>query len=108
MTFNSDVGANYGWAESTNTVNQASTGQTSAQLINISANVDFQLFCKVNNISANKKLCLGSIGSSAPDNGVFNITWSNIVSQITSVQITVGTGTGKFAIGAELIILGRN
>jgi len=113
IRFNGDTGTNYAdWSSSDGGAWSGNVSQTSMV---VGATVSANQCCSfdVLNILAQAKLIAGQgIGqngaaSSRPTSFDFRGKWVNTSAQISQVDL-VNTGTGDFAIGSELIILGHN
>lgn len=115
IAFNSDSGANYAWQESTsfaassNAVSQTIFAPTTAA----SATSRYGHY-EIKNNTAERKLFQGyelddnaaGAASSVNCKEVFG-KWANTSAQITTIALT-NVGTGDFAIGSELIVLGHD
>jgi hypothetical protein len=115
MLFNNDSGTNYsdrlslnGAAETTNTV------QSSVLITGAATYANLVFTAEIINIAAQEKLVSGkrwdpgTAGSAnLPNRAEYEGKWTNTTNQITNVSL-VNSGTGDFAIGSELIVLGRD
>lgn len=115
FTFNNDTGANYVRRIATNQgADTSSTGQNTLILTGAAAaHVIYGEF-EVLNITAQEKALTGSStqnGTAGAGNAVTRNEvagkWANTAAQITRIDFTNG-GTGDFAIGSEVIVLGHN
>jgi hypothetical protein len=115
FTFNSDSGSNYarrlsigGGADST------SLTQTSVPAF-MSASATFQHHIyQVTNVTTSEKVGYGTVietstagAGTAPNRNEGAFKWVNTSSQISSITVT-NAGTGDFAIGSEVVVLGHN
>lgn len=115
IRFNNDSGSNYSFDYSTNYgAIVTSTSQTSlAGLAVAGAGFHSGVF-DVINISANRKLLEGrgyndaNAGAGTGSNSIEVVgKWDNVAAQVTRVDI-INLGTGDFAIGSEVIVLGHD
>ena len=115
ISFNNDSGANYAWQELanltsfSNNVSQSIFAPTTA----LSTSPRHGRF-DINNITAQRKLFTGyeiddNSGGAATsaNNKTYYGKWDNTSAQITRVDLT-NVGVGDFAIGSELVILGKD
>jgi len=116
MRFNNDSGNNYAARLSINGAAEVTAG--SAALLSISPSTtaapQFGIL-RVVNILAQEKLYLAEAvgagtagGANIPDRRESIGKWANTAAQITRVDLINSSGTGDFAIGSEVIVLGRN
>lgn len=115
ITFNGDTGTNYAFQSSSafgaavNSVSQANIQPDPAASISQRTGEAF-----ITNISSQRKL----IGSRCVDDNNASATtscnffdlygkWDNVSAQITTITMT-NTGTGDFAIGSTMIVLGHD
>lgn len=115
ITFNSDTGSNY--AEKISTDAGAFTTNTSIAFIDFdnaatSTNMFSTMF--IVNIATSEKLTLhdmiGTGGTGAATQPYVDHImgkWANTASQITSLTLT-NTGTGDYATGSEIVVLGHD
>jgi hypothetical protein len=116
--FNSDTGANYSQATADIAAGGAVGNSTSAtslalevgspatgsvlygtlEIVNIAAQPKVGIYTNVHNVTA---------AGTAPTASLAFAKWSNTSAQISSVTFT-NAGTGDYAIGSEVIILGRD
>jgi hypothetical protein len=116
VRFNSDSGANYSINYNDNGgANANAVSQTQIALdTGAAAAYPFHCIVEVENILATEKMCwLQSVGRGTVGGG--NVTtmrtgsakWANTLAQINRVDI-INTGTGDYAIGSEVIVLGHD
>lgn len=115
IRFNNDSGSNYANRVSDNGgADSTSTSQTSLlQTIGTAAVVMFFL-CEIINIATQEKISFNfsmnpgtAGGSNAPNRSEKLGKWANTSAQITRVDLING-GTGDYAIGSEVIVLGHD
>lgn len=115
MQFNGDTGNNY--SERTSTNGAADGTAVSSANIGLSAtastNPKFALV-DIINILAQEKLVTGEVvevstagAANAPARAELTSKWANTAAQITRVDV-INTGTGDFASGSEVVVLGHN
>lgn len=116
VTFNNDTGNNYASRLSTNGAADATT--TSAGVLQLDTNAVAQdVYAEIFavNIASQEKIPIwhsgerGATGAAnAPNRREGVGKWANTTDQITRVDVTQNAGTGDFAIGSEVIVLGHN
>ena len=115
MTFNSDTGSNYATRSSDNGAADGSA-VSQANIAIIGAATVRPTFCKFDiiNIATYPKMGYGfrldqtaSGAGTAPSKTEMSFKWHNTSNQITTITLTNG-GTGDFASGTELVVLGHN
>lgn len=116
IRFNADTGSNYARRISSNGAADT-TGTAGGGLLltsNSSQDVCLSTF-EVLNISNQEKLVVGqsvkrnsSGAGSIPDKWEFVGKWANTSSQISQIEIVNGSGTGDYAIGSEIVVLGHD
>lgn len=117
LRFNNDSGSNY--AETLYSPNGgADVNSTSQAQIGISGATNFQPYLidciATNDATAMKVVTIqrSSSGGSGAGNapGRLDITgkWANTTDQITRIDFINTSGTGDYAIGSEVVVLGRN
>lgn len=116
VTFNNDTGNNYASRLSSNGAADATT--TSAGVLQLDTNAiaqDVYAEIFVVNIAAQEKIPIwhsgerGAAGAAnAPNRREGTGKWANTSSQITRVDVTQNLGSGDFAIGSEVIVLGHD
>ena len=114
IRFNNDSGNNYAFRES---VNGAADGTGTSQSIFTDATAGSNLqhiVCDVFNIASSEKIgyvkwmSQGTAGAGNAPTRLEGVSkWANTTDQITRVDV-VNTGTGDFAIGSELVVLGHD
>lgn len=116
VTFNGDTGNNYAIRISTN----GAADTTSASRANLSfapstAALPNFVVMDILNVSTVEKAIFGqAVGTNtagaatAPERRELVGKWANTSAQISSVTATNGSGTGDFAIGSQVIVLGHN
>jgi len=115
IRFNNDSGANYAFAYTLNfgtiatTVSNTNLGVTSS----VSQGTQFGQY-EITNFTSQRKLIQGqtlddnNAGPASTCNSIqMTGKWDNTAAQITRIDITNG-GAGDFAIGSQMIILGRD
>lgn len=115
ITFNGDTGANYAFRVSTDgAADSSATSTTSINTVSTASATPIFAVANVRNIAAQEKLVYAySIGQNTA--GAANLPirrelagkWANTAAQITTVTVT-NTGTGDYAIGSEVIVLGHD
>lgn len=114
LTFNNDTAANYAIRESANGgADTASGSATSISLLgaNLTAPVFYVL--EITNLQAQEKLVLSQRISSvagaanAPTRAEQVAKWANTTAQISRIDIT-NVGTGDYAAGSQIVILGHD
>lgn len=117
IRFNNDSGSNYSARTSTNGgADGTSVTQTNINLTGASAYTLSTFDGFITNVLAVEKNMLGMRGGNfsgagagtAPDRAEVAGKWANTAAQITRVDILNLAGTGDFAIGSEVIILGHD
>lgn len=115
VTFNSDTAGNYSRQSIINGAAPAdATSQTSLGIDGgASAENKFSVL-EITNITAQEKIgtvCTtesgGAGAANAPDVSYQNVKWANTAAQITRIDVT-NAGTGDYATGSEIIVLGHN
>lgn len=115
VTFNSDTAGNYSRQSIINGAAPADATSQTALGIDGGASAENKLsVLEIINISAQEKIgtvCTtesgGAGAANAPDVSYQNVKWANTSAQITTVTVTNG-GTGDYATGSEIIILGHD
>lgn len=115
ITFNGDTGANYAFRVSTDgAADSSATSTTSINTVSTASATPIFAVANVRNIAAQEKLVYAySIGQNTA--GAANLPirrelagkWANTAAQITTVTVT-NTGTGDYAIGSEVVVLGHD
>lgn len=114
LRFNNDSGNNYSRRNNTNGAETTNTSESSG-VVASAANVthDF-ISVEVINISTQEKLYISETSSpgaagaaTAPNRKEVSGKWANTSSQITRVD-AINSGTGDFAIGSEVVVLGHD
>lgn len=115
LNFNGDTAANYAYRNSSNggadgTASSATFGYAGAPAA--TGVMQSQVF--ITNILSLEKIAQfvasnnnGSGAANAPNRLEGNLKWANTTAQITSLTVT-NNGTGDFAAGAEVLVLGHN
>ena len=115
-TFNGDSGSNYANMSFTNWATYAnSVSQTFFPVVGAAANVgEHTGFMEITNISAQRKLIHsqmwddnGASAASSSNSMQSYGKWDNVSAQITTISFA-NAGTGDFAIGSEVIVLGHD
>ena len=116
LRFNSDSGSNYAIRDSDGGgTDDTQTSQTGIRLSQGSHGGNDGVFCvnfEITNVSDKEKLCIGhgirmsaTGAGNAPDRYEIVSKWANTSAQITSIDV-VNSGTGDFAIGSYITVLG--
>ena len=117
LSFNGDTGSNYNMRYSDNGGADATTGATTAIASDTGAVVGLPFFgvFDVINIASSEKLVIGHSlnqnnagAGNAPTRREINAKWANTAASITRVDINNSAGTGDYAAGSELVVLGHN
>lgn len=114
LQFNGDSGNNYAFRVSTNGgADGTSVSQSKAWLGMTETSDQFHVF-EVVNITANEKLVKAfsaSFGTAGAGNAPTRLEgagkWANTAAQITRVD-AVNTGTGDFATGSQVVVIGHD
>lgn len=113
MTLNGDTGANYSRRLTNNDTQGTVVSQTGLSLLNTAAQTAL-IDIEIVNAEDQEKLILGQISESstagagtAPGSLYVAGKWANTADQITTVTFTNG-GTGNYAIGSQIIVLGHD
>lgn len=114
LRFNNDSGSNYAQRKSDNGGADSSAGSlTSITLQDSTAATNSFYAGEIINVSAQEKLLIGfnsrnSTGAANPPARTESWgKWANTAAQITRIDI-FNTGTGDFAIGSEVVVLGHD
>lgn len=117
VQFNGDTGNNYNMRYSDNGGADSSTGATSAVAADTGGVVALPFWCTLDiaNTTSFEKLIIGHSlnqntagAANAVNRREINAKWANTSAQITRVDVINSSGTGDFAIGSELVVLGHN
>lgn len=117
IRLNNDTGANYSVRSSTNgAADSTSTSQTSIVLTGAATYPVLSFNGDVVNVATVEKNIIGfragnfsgTGAGTAPDKAELVGKWANTANQISRVDILNLAGTGDFAIGSEVIILGHD
>lgn len=114
LTFNGDTGSNYAIRASTNGgADSTAASQSLLGLETATANADFFTKLFITNVTTHEKFILAEtigVGSGAvnvPSRREMEAKWANTAAQISSITVT-NAGTGDYAIGSEVVVLGHN
>jgi hypothetical protein len=115
LTFNNDTGANYSRRYSSNgAADTTTTGQNSLLAHSVTSASPHFAEITVYNVASDEKTVVffaGDAGTAGAANAPGRVEgvgkWANTSNSITRVDITNG-GTGDFAIGSEVVVLGKN
>lgn len=115
LTFNSDTGAHYSRFSTINSVaGGTATSQSNLKLDGTAAADNKFTVLELVNIQAQEKIGnaftiqSGAAGAgNAPGNSTQNVKWANTSAQATTVTVT-NAGTGDYAIGSEIVVLGHD
>lgn len=115
LTFNGDTGSNYSIQASTDFgAGGDGTSAANASMLGAAAAEDSYLTIDVLNIATTQKLFMslniqsgGASATTAPDSRTVYGKWSNTSDAISSLTLT-NAGTGDFAIGSEVVVLGHD
>lgn len=117
IRFNNDTASNYAIRSSTNGAADAtSVSQSSLSLSGAGTYPNLGFVGNVNNVATVEKNMIGlragnfsgTGAATAPDKADFVGKWANTSAQITRVDVLNLSGTGDFAIGSEVVVLGHN
>lgn len=116
MTFNGDTGNNYAIRIATNgAADTTSVSRPNLSLAPSTAAVPNFITIDILNVSSAEKAVYAiTAGTStagagnAPERREVIGKWSNTSTQITTIAVTNGTGSGDFATGSEVVVLGHN
>lgn len=119
LRFNGDTANNYGMAVSLFDGNAFTTTSVSISGIeadsgSIASGNTFHMSVDVTNDQTEEKLLILDSHYTAPGAGNFNVPlkiwghWANTTAQITQVELTNIGGTGDFAVGSRIIVLGHD
>jgi hypothetical protein len=115
VRFNNDSGTTYANRSSANGAadGTGASGTSMGMSATASANPKY-IECEVINIAAQEKLVTGHAiergaagAGTVPSRAELANKWANTADQITRVDV-INTGTGDFAIGSEVVVLGHN
>lgn len=113
VRFNNDSGANYARRLSTNNGADAATGSLTSVSISSSLAAKQFVVMSIDNIATLEKLFTSEVlaatagAANAPQSDRSYSKWANTANQITRIDLING-GTGDFAIGSELVVLGHD
>lgn len=115
VRFNNDSGSNYSNRSSLNGAADGTAVSQTSNYIDTGAAAALPIFATMNimNITAQEKYSIASVISSsagagnAPNRREYSQKWANTANQITRIDLTNG-GTGDYAIGSEVIVLGHD
>lgn len=116
VRFNNDSGTNYGYRNSINGAADGSAGGGTYWSANASgaAEIKYNEFGFMN-IANREKIGIshtvqdgGAGGSSVSNKGDTTFKWYNTSAQVNRIDMINSAGTGDFAAGSELVILGHN
>lgn len=117
LRFNNDSGSNYAIRVSTNGGSDTTVGSLSAFSGFDTGAVDSSdmfTVIEVRNQANREKIATGTLvrnatgAGNAPGRREIQGKWANTSDQITRITAIVGTGTGNYGVGSELIVLGHN
>lgn len=113
LRFNNDTGANYATRTSTNGAADATAVSATSILLSDAQTQKVEAILFAGNIAAQEKQITGSVSrnptgaANAPGRIEVAGKWANTADQISRVDI-VNTGTGDFASGSEVVIMGHD
>lgn len=115
IRFNNDSGSNYANRQSASGgADATATSQTSFIMSGAESNISIYAEFEGINISAQEKVFTGRVvktavsgAGTAPLRTEDAVKWTNTSAQISRIDV-INTGTGDFAIGSELIVLGHD
>lgn len=114
VTFNGDTGSNYAQRGLDNAVETTFTSQTGITLSTSTNATSSKVIAEIENIPTIAKLWnsitvnRGPAGAgSLPANRTVYAKWENTSAQISSITVT-NSGTGDYAIGSEVVVLGHD
>lgn len=116
FTFNNDTGSNYAWRRSANGAADATSTSTTSFNLGLTTTDASPLFmtADIYNLTGSQKMVIGytnreggSGSGAAPDRAESVVKWNNTSAQISRIDVTNG-GTGDYAAGSEIIVLGHD
>lgn len=110
LKFNNDSGSNYEFRRSSNgAAESTSTSSTVIPLTAGTAGAHVFVTIETDNVAARQKLVIAhsTRTASPPDRDEVVGRWNNTSAQITRIDI-INAGTGDFAIGSEVVVLGHD
>lgn len=115
IRFNNDSGNNYGrmrsvdFASGSSAVSQSSigVGGTNADVLLMTVNV-LNIENREKAVAASASQTGGTGAATAPQSLEVKGKWANTSAQINRIDIINTAGTGDFAIGSEIVVLGHN
>lgn len=114
IRFNNNSGNNYAYRRLTNGADATSTSQSSITIAPDAVALDQYAVVDIINVATAVKMVIsnsmseGTAGAAnAPSQRLITGKWVNTADQITRIDV-VNTGTGDFAIGSEVVVLGHN
>lgn len=114
IRFNNDTGSNYHARFSANNAADSTVSSTVAGLQALTGAFPQFTTIDIVNIATLEKLCVASnvsqntAGANFPSRRESIFKWSNTASSISRVDIINSAGTGDFAIGSEVVVLGHD
>lgn len=115
MTFNSDTGANYAGRQSSDGAADTTSASAATIQIDTAAGAYPMMFVvDIVNITAQEKLVISYYvgqntagATNVPTKREAHYKWTNTAAQISTITLT-NTGTGDYAIGSEVVVLGHD
>lgn len=113
VRFNNDSGANYARRLSTNNGADAATGSLTGVTVSSALAAKQLIDLTIDNIATLEKdffsraMSATAGAANAPQSDQGYSKWANTADQITRIDLING-GTGDFAIGSEIVVLGHN
>lgn len=115
LKFNSDGGANYATRRNTNNgVDATATSSTVMNLLTTQGAYPHYVLVEGVNIAAQEKLFIYEVnaantaGANVPTRESGICKWQNTSAAISSIEFVNNGGTGDFATGTEIVVLGSN
>jgi len=113
IRFNNDTGNNYAYRFEADNAAQTTTVSTSSGVFSSTGAFNNYAVLDINNNTSIAKIAIGrssiysDSAAAAPSEAFSWVKWANLVSQITRADV-FNVGAGDFAIGSQVIVLGRD
>lgn len=117
LRFNSDTGSNYAFRRSVNGAADGSGTSQAYAFLDLGGASNQLTFIEIDclNIATQEKIVSAHVSGAntagagnAPERAEWVDKWANTTDQITRIDVINQAGTGDFAIGSEIIVLGHN